>query len=280
MSQYGQKNQYGPMSNNSVTINSPAPESETRASAISGTGTSGIMFVSKLLGVNGNTISFRISTSLDDTLRVVVAGKEIDIQLANATSSKNTVRLVINAIKAHTEANALISVGALTTGAGVMVVDGPIILSGGVNGTSGSLGEERYDTDGVYWKLDYISGDYYYWKSSCCKVANTIYFERYDKVIDKIIYKYLHVGNTPSAAVGDYYLGLIECGAKGLREGIVNMGGGIFFPLPIHDYGTLQFMNEYFPYEYGHLLARIYAQSSAYQNRPFSQEILFFRLEG
>jgi hypothetical protein len=167
---------------------------------------------SKLLGTAGNYIAHKATVAADDNLAIVVTGAGtagnpyvIDIQLANTTLTKNTATLVKAAIEAKAEANALVADVLTGTGAGQVAVYAQTSLSGGLNGTTGYLGQEVFDTDGVLWKLRRVSGDYYYWTTADAvfKAYNTEYFAYYDPKLGKNVYRVNMdtYGNLPGSTI-------------------------------------------------------------------------------
>ena len=75
-------------------------------------------------------------------------------------------------------------------------------LSGGVNGTAGSLGDVRFDINGTEWKMCYATANCYYWGIADKDVypsLDTEYVSHYCKRLEKVVYKMAKETTTASA---------------------------------------------------------------------------------
>ena len=176
----------------------------------------------------------------------------------------------------------MVSVTLTGTGAGVVATQSVSSLAGGLNGTAGYLGEKKFDTAGVEWKMIWTNNTVYYWKPDGYPTANAEYVSRYDAALGKIVYKAIYVGTTPSSTSANQTVTTAILGGVGveglLYRGVVRNATGTHQPLPISLSTTTDAVlaDSYVIYT-GVNVAITFKLNAILTNKPFVAEIEYTR---
>lgn len=138
------------------------PEAGTPVNAVAASATidptgndNSIAYTAKVAGVAGNGISVQyvISGTGSAVLSVAVSGGSIVVTAGSATTAQS----VITAVNASAAAAALVTAAASGTVTGVIAAVAETRLSGGVDATEGSAGDEMFDETNFYRAVSHVS---------------------------------------------------------------------------------------------------------------------------